>query len=225
MNCHEMRNRKRNRKTSALPATSLINKREKCFFPNKKSRKNPKKKKKQPTRKKWKICTPYGGAACCTMLPAQYATICCTSGCLQQNKHNISRAHSIHINIKIRFESNLNLNSHLTCMHNSLQFGLLGGSKSSVDLIYNRPDHNWAQSIRRPVIADPIDWTRWAANLPVDPHPEYLGCISEYRVPIRSAGECTRLILFTNDRHNAVPLASLPFFRVPRSVWRVVIVL
>lgn len=179
MNCHEMRNRKRNRKTSALPATSLINKREKCFFPNKKSRKNPKKKKKQPTRKKWKICTPYGGAACCTMLPAQYATICCTSGCLQQNKHNISRAHSIHINIKIRFESNLNLNSHLTCMHNSLQFCLLGGSKSPVDLIYNRPDHNWAQSIRRPVIADPIDWTRWAANLPVDPHPEYLGCISD----------------------------------------------
>lgn len=48
MNCHEMRNRKRNRKTSALPATSLINKREKCFFPNKKSRKNPKKKTTHP---------------------------------------------------------------------------------------------------------------------------------------------------------------------------------
>lgn len=31
MNCHGMRNRNRNRKTSALPATSLINKREKCF--------------------------------------------------------------------------------------------------------------------------------------------------------------------------------------------------
>jgi len=123
MNCHEMRNRKRNRETSALPATSLINKREKCFSPNKKKIHNPKTE--NPPEKSEKYVRPMAGqlAARCFLHNMQQFV---ARPDVYNKINNISRVHSIPINIKIRFEFEFEFAFDLhACSYNSLRFCLL----------------------------------------------------------------------------------------------------